>query len=131
MNEINYLILPEHMQDAMRRYVEHGIRPGSFLYLILCNDFVHALGHADPINMARIVSFAGFLYLEASQGCWGSREKVDAWIKARELEREEKRKQEMEEKEAVAKEGRIIDGAISRADDEEYGGGGIPPAKGE
>jgi hypothetical protein len=35
------------------------------------------------------------------------------------------------EGEAIAKEGRIIDGAISRTDDEEYGKGGILPAKGE
>jgi hypothetical protein len=81
MREIDYSILPEHMRGEMRRYMEDGIRPGDFLYLILCNDFVHALCHADPINMARIVSYAEFLYLEAPASCGGSREKVDAWIK--------------------------------------------------
>ena len=78
---IDYSILPEHMRDGAERYVEHGIRPGDFLYLILCNDFVRALGHADTVNTARIVDYAKFLYSEAPLACWGSREKVDGWIK--------------------------------------------------
>jgi hypothetical protein len=79
---IDYSMLPEHMQDGMRRYIEHGIRPGDFLYLILCNDFVHALGHADIINMQRIGDYAKFLYWELPATAWGSRDKVDAWIKS-------------------------------------------------
>jgi hypothetical protein len=80
---IDYSMLPEHMRDGMRRYVEHGIRPGDFQYLVLCNDFVHALGHADAINTARIVDYAKFLYLELPMDCWGSEEKVRTWIQAR------------------------------------------------
>jgi len=94
MREINYSILPEHMREGIQRYIEHGIRPGDFLYLILCNDFVHALGHADVINMARIVDYAKFLYLEAPRGCWGSRAIVDAWIEAHKIERAEKKLKE-------------------------------------
>jgi hypothetical protein len=82
MSEINYSILPEHMREGMERYIEHGIRPGDFLYLILCNDFVHALCHADSINTARIVDYAQFLYLELPAVCWGSREKVENWMNA-------------------------------------------------
>lgn len=41
MREINYSILPEHMREGTRRYIEHGNRPGDFLYLVLSNDFVH------------------------------------------------------------------------------------------
>ena len=84
---IDYSILPEHMQDGMQRYVEHGINPGDFLYLILCNDFVHALGQADSINTERIVDYAKFLYLEVPMACWGSKEKVDKWIAAHETRR--------------------------------------------
>jgi len=79
--EIDYSILPEHMRDGMQRYVQYGVKPGDFLYLVLSNDFVHALGQADSINTARIVDYAKFLYLELPTACWGSREKVDAWIK--------------------------------------------------
>ena len=97
MKEIDYSILPEHMREGMQRYVQHGIRPGDFMYLVLCNDFVHALGHADSVNTIRIVDYARFLYLELPSGCWGSREKVDAWIKAHEIERKEKREAEHEQ----------------------------------
>lgn len=90
INVIDYLILPEHMREGMQRYVEHGIRPGDFLYFILCNDFVYGLGHADRINTARIVDYAKFLYLEAPSGCWGSKEKVDKWIGIHEEERRRK-----------------------------------------
>jgi hypothetical protein len=91
---IDYSVLPEHMHDGMRLYIEDGIRPGGFLYLILCNDFVHALGHADPINTARIVDFAKFLWQDAPLPCWGSREKVAVWIKAHEMARAEKKLKE-------------------------------------
>ena len=84
---IDYLMLPKHMQDGMQRYVEHGVRPGSFLYLILCNDFVRARGHADQINAARMGDYARFLgektehiYLWVPHRCWGSAEKVEKWI---------------------------------------------------
>jgi len=93
MREINYSILPEHIQEGMQRYLEYGIRPGDFLYLILCNDFVHALGQADVINTARIVDYAKFLYLEVPSGCWGSVEKVTAWIEVHRRERERKEKE--------------------------------------
>jgi hypothetical protein len=79
---IDYSMLPKHMQGAMKRYIKHGIRPGDFLYLILCNDFVHALGQADIINMQRIADYAKFLYWELPMTAWGSREKVDDWIKS-------------------------------------------------
>jgi hypothetical protein len=32
---IDYSTLPEHMQESMRRYIEKGIQPGSFLAAIL------------------------------------------------------------------------------------------------
>jgi hypothetical protein len=80
---LDYSMLPEHMQDGMKRYVEQGISPGHFLYLILCNDFVHALGYADSINTERIADYAKFLYLELPAGYWGSSEKVKAWIESR------------------------------------------------
>ena len=88
--QIDYSILPEHMQGGMQRYIEQGINPGDFLSLILCNDFVHAAGQADGINQFRLFDYAKFLYLEAPMVCWGSKEKVDKWIAAH----EERRKNE-------------------------------------
>lgn len=93
MKTVDYSVLPEHMREGMQRYIEHGIRPGDFLYLILCNDFVHALGHADDINTARIVDYAKFLYWELPSGCWGSEEKVKNWIAVHEEARKADKKE--------------------------------------
>lgn len=41
--EIDYSILPEHMRDAMRRYIENGEPVGDFLNAILRNDLMDAL----------------------------------------------------------------------------------------
>ena len=78
---INYSILPEHMQDGMRRWIEHGIPAGSFMMSVLCNDLIGALGRADSINIERLRSYGTFLYSEAPSECHGSPEKVAAWEK--------------------------------------------------
>jgi hypothetical protein len=82
--EVNYHDLPEHMQDGARRYVEDGTKPGDFMVAVLSNDLVGALERADPINAARIHDWAIWLKWEAPGNCWGSSEKVAAWINRRE-----------------------------------------------
>jgi len=79
--QIHYDMLPEHMRDGMKRYVENHVKPGRFLYLILCNDFVRALGYADSVNVTSAEAYARFLYLEAPGNCWGSMEIVENWVK--------------------------------------------------
>ena len=37
---LNYGLLPEHMREGMRSYIEIGRKPGSFLIAVLANDFV-------------------------------------------------------------------------------------------
>ncbi len=80
---IDYSGLPEHMQDAMQRYIERGIEPGSFLMAVLCNDLMGAMGRADAINAERLKDFCGFLYNEVPGGCHGSPKAVSAWIKSK------------------------------------------------
>lgn len=72
--------LPEHMQDGMRLYIERGIEGGSFMMAVLCNDLMGACGRADHINRERLFDYCNFLYNEAPSSCWGSSEKVEAWI---------------------------------------------------
>ena len=71
------------MQDGMRRYIERGIEGGSFLMAVLENDLMGALGKADRINLSRLHDYGTFLYNNAPSVCFGSREKVSAYIKAR------------------------------------------------
>lgn len=78
---INYNRLPDHMQDAMRLYVERGIQPGSFLTAVLSNDLMGALGRADDINLDALPAYGRFLYNDAPCGCYGSADHVRDWIK--------------------------------------------------
>ena len=74
------------MLAALNRYIENGIRPGGFLNAVLCNDLKEAIGRADYINMPLIPSYVNWLYNEAPSACWGSSQKVDSWIAAKQTE---------------------------------------------
>ena len=76
-----YVMLPEHMQDSARLYVERGIEPGGFLCAVLENNLTEAFGRADSINRDAMFEWACWLYNDAPGDCWGSPEKVAAWIK--------------------------------------------------
>jgi len=80
---INYEMLPPHMREGAKLYVEQGIGQGHFLTAVLCNDLVKACSRADSINQREITTWASWLYNEAPAECWGSKEKVKTWIKHR------------------------------------------------
>ena len=76
----NYEKLPEHMQNAMRLYIEHGVFVGDFLRLIICNDFVHAAGYGDWENQRSLFNYCSFLVNDMPMQAWGSVEKYNAWV---------------------------------------------------
>ncbi len=84
MTKIDYSVLPEHMQQGMKRYVEEHIPPGSFLRAVLENDLVGALFRADKTNAARMLDYAYFLLHAAPPDCWGSEEAVVDWLRKQE-----------------------------------------------
>jgi hypothetical protein len=77
---IKYDGLPGHMVGGIRRYIEHGIQPGSFLKAVLRNDFMAAFERADDMNIAYMHTWAMFLYNNAPGNCWGSPAAYDDWI---------------------------------------------------
>lgn len=79
---IDYSMLPEHMRDAFRLYIEKGIPPGSFTQAVLSNDLMGAMGRADHINRDRIFDTCAFLANYAPIGCFGAPERVQDWIRA-------------------------------------------------
>lgn len=74
--------IPEHMHGAVRRYVENGIHPGSFLEAIFTNDLSGAFGRADEINARRIKEWVEFTYWHVPAVCRGSVENFENWMKA-------------------------------------------------
>jgi len=63
----------------MRRYIEEGALPGSFLRAVICNKLVEAFAQADSTNILRLFDYADFLYNEVPSPCWGSEEKMLEW----------------------------------------------------
>ena len=72
--------IPSHMMEGIQRYIEHGIPPGDFLTAVITNDFQGAVGRADDENQHHLPAYAAYFYNEAPSECWGSDEKMIAWI---------------------------------------------------
>ncbi len=79
--DINYFLLPPHMQEGMKAYMEIGRPTGDFLFHILSNNFVAASYHADDINKHQLFSYCNFLYNECHPLSWGKEEIVWTWLK--------------------------------------------------
>jgi hypothetical protein len=73
--------IPERMMPGLQRYIENHVPPGDFLREVICNNLRGAIGRADDENLVNLPAYVAFLYNQAPDGCWGSKEKYEAWIK--------------------------------------------------
>jgi len=78
--EFNEYYIPERMMPGIKRYVEHGAEPGSFLSAIIQNNLSEAVGRADSENQKNIPAFVAYFYNKCPLACWGSKEKMESWI---------------------------------------------------
>ncbi len=75
-------ILPEHLRDGMQRYIEQGVRPGSFLCSCIDNNALEASTRAaDTATLLALPDIMKFLFNDCPQDCWGSPSKREAWVK--------------------------------------------------
>ena len=72
--------IPARMMDSITRYIDHGIKPGSFLTGVISNNLREAVSNADDENLRNIPAYLGYFYNEAPSPCWGSQELMDQWI---------------------------------------------------
>ena len=72
--------LPEDVLDTLKLYVFKRLRPGDFLTAVLSNDLQSAVGHADDKRMESLRRIVQFVYNDLPGACWGSPEKVRAWL---------------------------------------------------
>ena len=66
--------------DSLKRYVENRIPTGDFLYAVLTNDLMEAMGRADNENREALFEICGYVYNEMPSTCHGSPEKVAKWL---------------------------------------------------
>lgn len=71
--------LPRGLRDGVRRYIEDGEYPGSFLRAVLNNNLREAFATADADNRQLLFHIVAWFYNEAPGPCWGSEEAVKAW----------------------------------------------------
>ena len=77
----DWSLIPEYMIGGLRRYIENGIGPGSFLTALLSNDLRRTFECADDENRTCIENYVRFLYSYAPSECWGSADKFDVWCR--------------------------------------------------
>ena len=75
--------IPEYMMAGITRYIEKHQPSGDFLMAVFRNDFNEACARADPVNAANLKAYMGYLNNEAPSACWGSPEKVKAWLETK------------------------------------------------
>jgi hypothetical protein len=70
----------EDMIEAIRRYVDDRLQPGSFLTAVICNDLNEAVSRADDDNFRNLGAIVAYFYNETPGGCWGSKAKMQQWL---------------------------------------------------
>lgn len=80
---IDYSKLPgPYLGEAMQRYIEDGIPPGSFLESVLVNDLTGTVVRADSVSYARLNEIVDFVHWELPGNCHGSPQLYASWVMA-------------------------------------------------
>ena len=73
--------LTDEWRDELANYVVRGYPPGSFHTAMLENNLLEAACRTHPMNQWKnIVAFMKWLMFFAPGVCWGSKDKVKAWL---------------------------------------------------
>jgi hypothetical protein len=75
------MVIPSHMVERLRAYIELGHPMGDFLQAVISNDLREACSRADDTNCHILPAYIVYLFNEAPAPCWGSREKYEAWVR--------------------------------------------------
>ena len=76
----NYTLLPEHLREGFKGYLERGENPGGFISQVLHNDLVHSFACADDVCIACMHDIVKFVYNEMPMASWGSRDIMYRWM---------------------------------------------------
>jgi len=68
---------------SILRYADQHVPTGGFLRAVLENDLLGAIRRADDDNIRVLREIVCYCYDEIPSRCWGSPEKVGAWLEHR------------------------------------------------
>jgi len=93
--EVDYTKVPiPGMIFSVEMYIERGVHPSHFLTALFSNDLTGVYNRADAENVAVMPEWVKFIYNQAPNGCWGSREAIHGWCDAGGLQGIDEIKQE-------------------------------------
>jgi hypothetical protein len=85
-NKVDVEIGIDHLVPGLQRYLSDHIETGSFLRAVLSNDLCEACARAADLNtLLSLPLLVVYLQKNLPEQCWGSPEKVEAWLALREL----------------------------------------------
>ena len=73
-------MIPDRTIESLRKYVEHGIPTGDFLYAVLTNNLMESFGRADDENREALFEIYEYVYNKIPSSCHGSKAAVAAWL---------------------------------------------------
>ena len=85
---IDYSGLPESLKGGMKRYLEYGIQPGSFLTAVIENNLSESFAFADEDNRFLLFHIVNWFCNKVPMQCWKSRENRIAWQEEQQKNRE-------------------------------------------
>jgi len=63
--------VPDHLMSGIQLWVEHGLKPGTFLQAIFANDLFRAVQLASDESLKALKPLVNFIYQYLPGGCWG------------------------------------------------------------
>ena len=77
---IDYDDFPQDFSEGLKRYIEHGIRPGSFLSAVLEGDLYEAVARGSDDSLRSIAELVKNITWHLPADCFGSKERVSEWL---------------------------------------------------
>jgi len=81
MRPIDYNLLPDHIQEGMKLYIEKGVEPGGFCKAALSGKLIEAYCKADRHNLERMGDIINWLNWACPAAAHGSVHRVNTWIR--------------------------------------------------
>ena len=89
-NDQIVLSVSDDWKDILYNYVVNGYHPGGFFESLLLNDLWQAVSRSHPSNeWSQIRGVMKWIHWKAPRQCYGTKKKVEAWMKRKDRSRRE------------------------------------------